>query len=193
MRFIGDVHAKFNQYRKIVAECENSIQVGDFGIGFASVPDVNINHRFIRGNHDNPGLSAQQHNWISDGHFEREMFFLGGGFSVDRVHRTEGVDWWPDEQLSTGELYQMVDRYSNLKPRVLVCHECPSNVVINLFDKPLMKWKSPSKTSHALGSMLAEHAPEIVIFGHWHQRRDKTIDNTRFICLEELGWIDLDV
>ena len=32
--FIGDVHGKYNRYRDIIRDCENTIQVGDMGIGF---------------------------------------------------------------------------------------------------------------------------------------------------------------
>ena len=34
MRFIGDVHGKYGQYKKLIAEVDSSIQVGDMGVGF---------------------------------------------------------------------------------------------------------------------------------------------------------------
>jgi len=31
------------------------------------------------------------------------------------------------------------------------------------------------------------------IFGHWHSNADEVIDGTRFICLNELSYCDIDV
>jgi len=33
-RFIGDVHGKFGAYKRLIAGCERSVQVGDMGVGF---------------------------------------------------------------------------------------------------------------------------------------------------------------
>lgn len=100
MRFIGDTHAKFGSYQAIALGADASIQVGDFGAGFAEIPDLGPNHRFIRGNHDNPALCRAHPNWIPDGHSENGMFFMGGATSVDRHSRCEGVDYWADEEMS---------------------------------------------------------------------------------------------
>lgn len=78
MRFIGDCHGKFNAYLEIVKDCPESIQVGDFGAGFVPLPDVNKDHFFIRGNHDNPTICKTSRNWIEDGSQIGNMFFVGG-------------------------------------------------------------------------------------------------------------------
>jgi predicted phosphodiesterase len=191
MRYIGDSHAKFTQYVELTQDCPASIQVGDFGIGFKEVPEVGPGHRFIRGNHDSPELARRHPHWIPDGHVEDDHFFLGGGESIDRAMRTEGKDWWADEQLSMNELYELMDVYEAAKPRVVVTHECPSDVACLLFNHVRYRELNPSRTSQALSSLLFIHRPEVWIFGHWHQRRDQVIEGTRFICLEELGTIDL--
>jgi hypothetical protein len=38
MRLIGDIHGKFSQYKRIIKDCQASIQVGDMGVGFRSWP-----------------------------------------------------------------------------------------------------------------------------------------------------------
>jgi predicted phosphodiesterase len=191
IRFIGDVHGKFGEYLYITDQCDRSIQVGDFGVGFAPVPDISFKHRFIRGNHDNPA-EVSKYNWIPDGFSEGPMFFVGGGESIDQHRRTEGVDWWADEQLSQGRLYDILDRYEAKKPSILVCHECPSVVTERLFNGHIRDIK-PSRTSQALGVFLESHAPDMVIFGHFHVARDQVINGVRFICLPELGYMDLDI
>ena len=37
MRFIGDVHGKFTQYKRLIADVPASIQVGDMGVGFRRI------------------------------------------------------------------------------------------------------------------------------------------------------------
>jgi hypothetical protein len=37
IRFIGDVHARFDNYRSFIEGSSYSIQVGDFGIGFENI------------------------------------------------------------------------------------------------------------------------------------------------------------
>ena len=56
MLIIGDVHGKINEYLQLIKNRKHSIQLGDFGVGFVDIPELPINHRFIRGNHDNPEL-----------------------------------------------------------------------------------------------------------------------------------------
>lgn len=65
--FIGDVHGKFNKYIDILKNNNYniSIQVGDFGIGFADIEyptELGSNNFFIRGNHDNPHVCKNHPN-----------------------------------------------------------------------------------------------------------------------------------
>ena len=73
--FIGDVHGKFGPYKRICKEYRDTIQVGDMGVGFidrytnrsySNPPHYAMkagNHRFIRGNHDNPGVCRKHSQW----------------------------------------------------------------------------------------------------------------------------------
>lgn len=193
MRFIGDVHAKFDRYLELTETAESSIQVGDFGAGFRDLPLISTDHRFIRGNHDNPAICRNSPNWIPDCTVEDRIMFVGGGESIDRVNRTEGLDWWADEQLSTDQFFQAMDTWENSHADIMVTHECPHDISPLLFDKRGMKVRNPSKTSQALSSILWIRRPKIWIFGHWHIGVDEVIDGTRFICLGELQAIDLDI
>ena len=83
--FIGDVHGKYDRYKKIMKSCTDSIQVGDMGVGFRQYIGHEIgkmypnppydrmvegNHKFIRGNHDNPATCRSHTQWIQDGYTE---------------------------------------------------------------------------------------------------------------------------
>lgn len=194
MRFIGDIHGKLPPYLRLLDGCKESVQVGDFGLGFGDitadyVDDVlGTNHRFIRGNHDDPAECAKSKHWIPDGALDRGMMFVGGAYSIDREWRTEGVNWWRDEELSYHDLGKMIEIYSANRPRVMVTHDAPADTVARAFS-----CYDGNRTRDAFDSMLAIHAPEIWIFGHWHKRLDMVIGATRFICLAELEYIDLEI
>lgn len=189
MRFIGDIHAKWEDYLRLVEDVD-SIQVGDFGAGFRDIPELPSTARFIRGNHDSPEVCRNHSNWIKDGTVENDIMFIGGAFSIDRGWRTEGVDWWADEELSTTELQQLIDVAVAARPRVIISHDCPESIIPNLFPRAL---PVKSRTQQALDVVLDLVKPELHIFGHWHLDRDETINGTRFICLNELSYIDVDL
>jgi hypothetical protein len=52
--------------------------------------------------------------------------------------------------------------------------------------------KYKTRTSEALDTMFQIHKPKINFFGHWHFDADDMIDGTRFICLNELSYCDID-
>lgn len=214
MRFIGDVHGKFKQYREIIRDCTASIQVGDMGVGFVRKTGyhtgetyqnpphyamVRGEHLFIRGNHDNPSYCLGHSQFIPDGTIKRyglenTVMFVGGALSIDREWRTEGYDWWPDEELSIEALYKMYDKYMLEKPRIMVTHDCPEVVAHQLFGiDGKLKFNFPSRTRQALQSMFEGFQPEMWIFGHWHESKDIVIKGTRFICLAELEHKDIDI
>lgn len=195
IRFIGDIHGNFDQYLDILSGCDQSVQVGDFGIGFGlEVPYFGIQHRFIRGNHDNPAKCKVHPNWIRDGHYDDSlrMMFLGGGYSVDRHLRVEGRDWWPDEEMRLSEYYELLIKYEEEKPRVMVTHDCPEIEELML---PLIGANSliTTRTGQVFRSMWHAHQPDIWVFGHYHKSLDMFIGNTRFICVDQMQFKDLDI
>jgi len=198
-RFIGDIHGDFHAYIKLLDGCENSVQVGDFGIGFGIPNPVDMydvtKHGFIRGNHDNPSACKNEPNYIEDGTIENGIMFVGGAASIDRAYRTEGLNWWADEELSYEDLYTMHDIYDVSKPRVMITHDCPEYISNELCIKTgLTKYNETSRTRTAFESMhKSDHQLDIWIFGHWHEPFDEVINGTRFICLDINQYIDLDI
>lgn len=213
LRFIGDVHGKYKQYEKLISECSHSVQVGDMGIGFFKFRGSEVvkmknpsfdkmmkgSHRFIRGNHDNPQHCLNHPCCISDGAFEvisgKKIYYLGGAVSIDKVYRTEGMDWWPDEELSAERLKIEVDLYKEIQPDIVVTHDCPESIarqmmdILNIYDKE----KYPSRTRQALESMFYFHKPKLWIFGHWHKDVRFNQVGTDFQCLGELSYRDVDL
>ena len=198
MRFIGDVHGKFEKYKKIAESAPASIQVGDFGAGFKPIPDMGPEHRFIRGNHDSPEVCKSHSNWIPDGHSAGGIFFVGGATSIDAHSRVEGVEYWRDEELTIQACNDVIDTYElqvqqNGAFEVIVSHECPENIARIIFKNRLDKMNEGSRTRQMLEAIHGISQPRFWIFGHWHHSIDTVINGTRFICLNELDHIDLDV
>lgn len=212
VRFIGDVHGKFNRYEKILELGIPTIQVGDMGVGFRRVggyrdgeihrnpPHTKMfagNHRFIRGNHDNPAECEKHSQCIQDGDIEDGMMFIGGAVSIDREFRKEGYSWWPDEELSTEELGALYEKYLEIKPEVMVTHDCPEGVAAELARVSLRVEKLDprfaSRTRQVFHNMWVGHSPKLWVFGHWHVSFDHVLNGTRFVCLAELEWKDLEV
>ena len=200
-RFIGDIHGKMLPYLRLLEDCDKSIQLGDFGVGFGTrgAPDyiddqielMEGNHRFIRGNHDDPFKCTKSRYWIKDGTIEDDIMFLGGAWSIDHQWRTMGVDIQEDEELSVTELDTFIGWYDTVRPRVMVTHTAPINIPAGPMGFRI--FNNGSRTEIALQAMLETHRPDLWIFGHWHQNFDRTLDGTRFICLNELEHIDLEI
>ena len=205
MRFVGDIHGNFNDYsRSTVNDCKESIQVGDFGIGFASdywhvkVTDwqkENPGHKFIRGNHDDPARSKAMPNYIKDGLIQDDMMFVGGAFSIDRSYRVKDVSWWEDEELSYDEFSSIVDTYQTVKPNIMITHDCPQIVADDMFFKSgfCLGKQIKTITGQALEVMFRIHQPKLWIFGHYHVTMQKKIGNTIFVCVGAEDFVDINL
>lgn len=208
LRVIGDVHGKFMRYVSIIDQLDtDSVQIGDFGLGFAGCKltddfiteylqkEGNMEHRFIRGNHDNPQTCYDTPEFIPDGTVKDNIMFIGGAWSIDSSLRTEGLDWWADEEVSTKEWYIFLDMYAISKPEIMITHDCPQFFSTKyIVDEGLAMGNVAYKTvtGQALEVCFDMHKPKLWIFGHWHHTLDVTVDGTRFICLNELDYCDID-
>jgi hypothetical protein len=215
-RLVGDIHGKTHDYINFSLAFGmrhasdpipvRSVQVGDFGIGFAgSYWHEQISkwmkefpqHRFIRGNHDDPAKCKEMPNYIADGTVEGDVMYLGGAWSIDHAYRTEGVSWWRDEELTIEELDSLIDLYAKTKPRVMITHDCPTQIAWDMFisrgQSLAGQTQIKTRTGEALQTMWEIHQPQEWYFGHWHQTRDLTLHGTRFQCLGELDFIDVEL
>lgn len=217
-RIVGDIHGNFNEYTFYnlgigrtrhagdPVPPERSIQVGDFGIGFFSEywhemardwMKTYPGHRFIRGNHDDPAMCLTMPGFIEDGMVEDDIMYVGGAWSIDHSLRTEGVDWWRDEELSVSQFNTIVDIYRDVKPRVMITHDCPTQIAWDMFisrgDSLGGKNQIKTRTGEALQAMWEMHQPEMWFFGHWHETRDLTLHGTKFQCIGELDYVDVEL
>jgi predicted phosphodiesterase len=207
IRVVGDVHGKIKEYKKVIQGAKASVQVGDLGFDYSKLTDPDM-HKFVGGNHDNYDEYYQCKSALGD-YGEAELnevkfFFIRGSFSIDCLQRvqnyalTQQKTWWYEEELSIEQLINAIDLYTELKPDFVITHDCPSSVKDNISRGPqvLKKFGWPGemtcRTQQALSVMFQEHQPKLWIFGHWHHKKEFRVNNTRFICLPELGFVNVD-
>ena len=179
---IGDTHSVnvFNGIAREVLWNTYAISVGDNGIGFFRSPPARAekNVGFLFGNHDNRSIVKDHPNFLGPfGVIEtlrHNVFYLSGAYSPDVGSRTEGVDWWRDEELSYAESSGAIDLASEWKGKIniVVSHDCPSFLV-----------GYKSHTGRLLDEIYRILSPRYWYYGHHHVRNTLWRCGTRFTCV----------
>lgn len=207
IKIIGDVHGKFDAYKKLIEDAEASIQIGDFGfdVHWSKLSRHKIDpdrHKIIPGNHDDYAFLKEDKlakNWTFGKEygevefFGLNFFFLRGAWSIDKKYRTPEYDWWEAEELTSEELDKAYDLYVKAKPEVMITHECPGQSFDGISQIIFGAVWHPNRTSQMLQRMWEAHKPNLWIFGHWHKTGIWRIKETEFVCLNELEYIDYEV
>jgi hypothetical protein len=219
IRVCGDVHNRITGkggrcYKNLIAEAQYSLQLGDMGFDYSALSNIDsAHHKILPGNHDHYERFDEHflgdfgvHTFpLLDG--EYKFFYIRGGYSIDRNYRTFGVDWFPQEELNYQQATQALTAYIQERPKIVMSHECPEEII------PLVVRNNfnilPSSTARLLQACYESHRPDYWFFGHHHHniRIDyngrgvtpfgKEVHNelrkpTTFICLGELGYMDID-
>jgi len=207
IRIIGDIHGKFDAYKKLIADAEYSIQIGDFGfdVHWAKLSRHKINpsnHKIIPGNHDDYHYineSARAKEWTFGADYGvREFnglnfFFLRGAWSIDKSYRTPTFDWWEEEEIKEDDLELAIQEFIDVKPDIMITHECPGQQYDGISQILFGKLWRINRTAQALQRMWEIHKPKLWIFGHWHKTGSWNIRGTEFVCLGELDFIDYEI
>jgi predicted phosphodiesterase len=193
--------------------CSKIIQVGDFGFwpgadrGFSYLLDkelqqVGINLYFIDGNHENHICLDQTNkdfyhpNYSPDleriYHIPRGLVWewdsvsflgIGGAYSIDKNRRREGIDYFPQEDITQGDYLRAIANFDTFsshsdknKIDVMISHDAPTGV--NLFGER----EHPDRYSQSISNrqFLREIAevikPAQIIHGHHHLRHTKMLE-----------------
>jgi Calcineurin-like phosphoesterase len=209
--FIGDVHGHTDRYQKMLRRKfagQRTFQLGDMGVGFATgkghdgglngglhVDIMNSgNHKWIRGNHDNPEVAQRltDRGYAGDYGYDPEigLFWMGGALSIDKAWRIPGKSWWAEEEISYPELAKIIDFYEQVKPKIVATHDCPQSIAEYLLNVIVPGFRPEklmsSRTSVALQQMFQIHQPEEWVFGHYHVSKSFHAKGTKFTCVNEL-------
>lgn len=222
IRVLGDVHGcvahrgRGRCYLNLVGKAEYSVQLGDLSFTYTALTNIDsTHHRVLAGNHEHYEKMQDYPHFLGDygthsfplAEGEFKFFFVRGGFSIDRAYRTLRIDWFPEEELNFLESQEALKAYQEEKPKIVMSHECPEEIIpfVTTNDWNIL----PSRTAKLLQAMYEFHRPDWWFFGHHHRNfrldyngrgvtpRGKEIDNglrkpTSFICLDELGYMDID-
>ncbi len=206
LRIIGDVHCKNKQYLRLLDGMPYTFQVGDMSVhGFDFLVKEGVEedrHRFIGGNHDNYNLIGDSPHCLGDyGVWSvpefGDVFYIRGAWSIDQKMRTPGLDWWPEEELTNAECEKALELYKEVCPKFVVSHECPLDIVQFVtspqfaYDMGFSGSVIHTNTNRILQRMREFHAPKLHVFGHYHTKLDIIAHDCRYVCLPELGVLDL--
>jgi hypothetical protein len=185
---VGDIHGNFDKL-SILIEKEGKedavfIQLGDFGIwppeNLNVINEIKTENKiyFIPGNHENWSVLSQFengkiHQLNQNIYFcafnsrltigDKTFGFFGGADSIDKMNRIEGLSWWRNEVITTGDMECFLNNPAPFD--IGISHTCP-----NSFDlESLISYKIYADCSRvALDHIFKTIKPENWYFGHFH-------------------------
>lgn len=175
--FLGDFGWTFSD--KFVAACDRA------------AAKTGLNVEFIDGNHEDfdfllsqpvdddgirrltPTLHHIPRGTVMelDGH---HVLFMGGGVSVDKIWRTPNYDWWPQEEVTSGDIHRAIENAKGKNIHAVFAHDTPK---LPGFSNKGQSSRFPedaladSAAHMALMKLVAlEHQPKRWYHGHHHTR-----------------------
>jgi hypothetical protein len=162
----------------------------------AVLDTVNAELWFVDGNHEDfPQLGQLANAALPDGRVQvrpniyhlprghrwdwhgRTWLACGGGVSLDKAGRTEGRDWWSQEEITSGQERAMI---AGGHADVMVCHDCPSGVT-HTFPRPPTWWAladlARNDAHRARLQRIADAVrPSHLMHGHLHRTYQRSCD-----------------
>lgn len=191
---IGDVHGKYDKYIKICNKIENpTIQVGDMGVGFigSKIPNNwDKKDTFFNGNHDDPTKCLGIGNYLGKYGLKNNVFFIGGGYSIDYMNRTPEVAWWRDEEIKETDyelIWSLVERH---QPEIIASHDCPREIIQFIYNEQKDRYYNRT-CDILLQGVLDRYKPKFWVFGHHHIDNIIYHKGVVFVSLGELSYITL--
>ena len=158
---------------------------------------------FVDGNHENFDLLNQYpvENWnggkvhhitdkiihlirgqiftISD----KTIFTFGGGLSIDKINRTSGISWWPQEEPSENECREAMDNLEshNFLVDYVITHAGPESIVRNEINSAHKLLRLDCQTEKFLDKVLESTKYKHWFCGHYHF--DMEIPNRKLTVL----------
>lgn len=102
------------------------------------------------------------------------IFVMGGGYSMDKCRRVEGVSWWPQEMPSEEEYRNAIENLEKCGNRVdyIITHTAPSETVYYLSTLRSLGIRTDNIQEQPLTGFLDEIREKVTYqqwyFGHFH-------------------------
>ncbi len=186
---VGDTHGRFKHFNNLIQteKPEIVLQVGDFGYWprWADYRIKDLKNEltgtriyFCDGNHEDHWALKELKSFkdreikkdvfymkrgevlsLPDG---RKVLFMGGAASIDKSMRRFGIDWFPEEMITSMDIENLPD----VDIDIVISHTCPTefkNELLCIMDK---NFYDPSE--QALSYVLDKYMPKQWFFGHFH-------------------------
>ena len=198
---IGDCHGKVRRYHEIIRQTDRypfTIQLGDFTMGrnqLATLANVDPNnHQIIPGNHDQYNEIDQYPHFLSDFGYKTvngvSFFWYRGAYSIDKMYRTVGWDWFEREEVTKDQFEKAKELYAEVKPDIFLAHDGP-NMLVEIYLQPWQQ-KFNNFTGYALQELMNIYQPKTFFHGHWHFSKVTKMGRTTFYCLAELETLTIN-
>lgn len=191
---LSDIHGMQGVHKNVMQWNDYTLQLGDCGFDYTYMFQWDpLFHKILGGNHDNYPLLKQMPHDLGNFGMWRGIFVIRGAFSIDKDHRTEGMDWWQEEELSMIEANDAIEAYAAAKPDYVVTHDCPEQASCKM--RRAGQRQITSRTGQLLGRMFEIHEPKVWVFGHWHVSKKFFVEGHRtdFVALHECETYKLEV
>lgn len=224
MILIGDLHGSVSMlaYRinKGGLSKKSIIQVGDFGLGYlpkeAEIHNLMVIDGYlreadsylyiVRGNHDNPKYWYEYNFPLTNIYLvkdytvikieDKNILFIGGGISIDKIDRIEDVDYWKDEvvRYTNEDIFSVRTQLESIQETtidIIVSHIAPSfvfplqfNNIVEYYIKrdPSLKQKLLEERK-IMDKVFEIFRPAKWYYGHYHKNMDTNVLGTEFKCL----------
>jgi hypothetical protein len=179
---------------------ENNIHLGDVDFNYERLNCIPTDRlSIILGNHDNyddiPAHSLGDYGVRIVG--DMTFFFVRGEFSIDYMNRQSSgpnKSWWPEaEELNEQQMAHCLYLYGQIKPNIVLSHGAPTFLRPRLVaSKGQTSIYEASRTMKLLEMMWSLYAPKYWYFGHWHTNLIMDIGRTKFVCVDELCYVDVN-
>ena len=124
---------------------------------------------------------------------DHSIFVMGGGYSIDKYYRKEGITWWPQEMPSEEEYTNALEnlRKVDFKVDYIITHTAPSETVCYLSILRSLGIKKDAVQEQPLTSFLDEIQRTVTYkhwyFGHFHADLELWRNQTAILsCVREL-------
>lgn len=112
----------------------------------------------------------------------RTWLALGGATSLDRPSRRPGVSWWPEEEITAGQVIAVAQ---GGPVDVMLTHDCPAGIDIPGLP-PASAWPAEElvrANAHrrVLRSVVDEVVPARLWHGHFHVRHDAVLHGAGYM------------
>jgi len=120
---------------------------------------------------------------------DKKIFSFGGGRSIDKAFRKEGISWWREEMPSQEEYSEAIDNLNknNWCVDYIITHTAPTSIIHTL-ETDHDVYNKENELSDFLEEIEKKTKYKKWFFGHYHL--DKNINNKYYVLYQNIIKLD---